>query len=407
MLPGRAYEAFATYPSPLCLSDCLRTNPDSFEHCGAAVSHSVTRLVLRITAFSCPRDPSPPPASSARSDRKCLSRRRRQRPGTRCFRKPRPVPDYAEVYDNLLVSLHYYDRRRRCRSSRPTWNGPVRFAHRHDGRGSPDYYPCSIALVSRSMHARDDALLRPLWKRTSTARRFRDVCLQRRRLVLAARDAGSWRRCSITGTSFAPSSDDELAASIRNPQARRAGGSRRPRARQSLACVDAATIPRSDLRGSITSTRPALRHSIFSSATASPSLKQVRSDSRSEAARLDPSRLCYAAPPNVPDVLRATRFANGFVTFGSFNRLSKIAEPLLDLWAAFSNRCPTAVGPQERRLRAFHYTTGLSSTILRPGIVADRDRSAALIRSFRHAAGVLGRRRRARHVPLQWRPHDL
>src|SRR5205814_9586275 len=48
---------------------------------------------------------------------------------------------------------------------------------------------------------------------------------------------------------------------------------------------------------------------------------------------VEASRLCYAPPayapvPTAPPVLR-----NGFMTFGSFIRLARLAEPVVVLWA--------------------------------------------------------------------------
>ena len=56
--------------------------------------------------------------------------------------------------------------------------------------------------------------------------------------------------------------------------------------------------------------------------------------------RLDPSRLCYAPPAKVPDVSAPPALRNGFVTFGSFNRLSKLAEAQLDLWTGLLKAVP-------------------------------------------------------------------
>jgi predicted O-linked N-acetylglucosamine transferase (SPINDLY family) len=52
-----------------------------------------------------------------------------------------------------------------------------------------------------------------------------------------------------------------------------------------------------------------------------------------EVVRIDPCRLCYLPPEYAPAVVPPPALRNGFVTFGSFNRLSKLAEPVLDQWA--------------------------------------------------------------------------
>jgi predicted O-linked N-acetylglucosamine transferase (SPINDLY family) len=56
--------------------------------------------------------------------------------------------------------------------------------------------------------------------------------------------------------------------------------------------------------------------------------------------RIDPSRLCYAPPDYAPLPAPPPLLRNGYVTFGSFNRLAKLAEPVVDLWARLLHAVP-------------------------------------------------------------------
>jgi protein O-GlcNAc transferase len=58
--------------------------------------------------------------------------------------------------------------------------------------------------------------------------------------------------------------------------------------------------------------------------------------------RIEPSRLCYAPPTYAPGVAPAPVARNGFITFGSFNRLSKIVAPVIELWAATLRALPAS-----------------------------------------------------------------
>jgi protein O-GlcNAc transferase len=58
--------------------------------------------------------------------------------------------------------------------------------------------------------------------------------------------------------------------------------------------------------------------------------------------RIEPSRLCYAPPAYAPSPAAPPALRNGFVTFGSFNRLAKLAEPVVDLWARLLRAIPNA-----------------------------------------------------------------
>jgi predicted O-linked N-acetylglucosamine transferase (SPINDLY family) len=57
---------------------------------------------------------------------------------------------------------------------------------------------------------------------------------------------------------------------------------------------------------------------------------------------LDPCRFCYTPPSYAPEVAPAPMARNGYITFGSFNRLSKLAEPVIALWAAVLRALPTS-----------------------------------------------------------------
>ncbi len=56
--------------------------------------------------------------------------------------------------------------------------------------------------------------------------------------------------------------------------------------------------------------------------------------STEELLRLDGAFLCYGGPREAPEVAPLPMLSRGQVTFGSFNTLDKITEPVLDAWAA-------------------------------------------------------------------------
>lgn len=58
--------------------------------------------------------------------------------------------------------------------------------------------------------------------------------------------------------------------------------------------------------------------------------------------RLPGSYLCYVAPDYAPAVAPPPGIANGYVTFGCFNNLSKVTEAMLALWAEILRRVPDA-----------------------------------------------------------------
>lgn len=53
-----------------------------------------------------------------------------------------------------------------------------------------------------------------------------------------------------------------------------------------------------------------------------------------------PCRLCYAPPDHAPAVGPLPMARNGHATFGSFNRYSKLADPVLDAWTAAMRAVP-------------------------------------------------------------------
>lgn len=59
-------------------------------------------------------------------------------------------------------------------------------------------------------------------------------------------------------------------------------------------------------------------------------------------ARLPDASICYRPPEHAPDVATLPMLANGFVTFGCFNRLAKINNPVITAWSAIMARLPEA-----------------------------------------------------------------
>jgi len=55
-----------------------------------------------------------------------------------------------------------------------------------------------------------------------------------------------------------------------------------------------------------------------------------------------PTRLCFLPPQEAPDVSPAPVLRNGYLTFGSFNRWAKTAEPVRALWARLLTAIPDA-----------------------------------------------------------------
>lgn len=58
--------------------------------------------------------------------------------------------------------------------------------------------------------------------------------------------------------------------------------------------------------------------------------------------RLPNDAFCYEPPQTFPQVAPAPYLANGHVTFGCFNALSKLSTPLLSAWARILEACPDA-----------------------------------------------------------------
>ena len=55
---------------------------------------------------------------------------------------------------------------------------------------------------------------------------------------------------------------------------------------------------------------------------------------------LPATRFCYSPPPYAADVVVPPCLKNGYVTFGSFNRLAKLNDAVIDCWAAILKRVP-------------------------------------------------------------------
>ena len=92
---------------------------------------------------------------------------------------------------------------------------------------------------------------------------------------------------------------------------------------------------------------------------------------------------CFTPPPSVPSSLEVTpapALRNGFVSFGSFQRMNKINESVLSLWARILTACPTAVlRLQNAQLGDPQVRQRILNTLQHMGIDSDRVRLAGEI----------------------------
>ncbi|MBX3388222.1 MAG: tetratricopeptide repeat protein [Phycisphaeraceae bacterium] len=104
---------------------------------------------------------------------------------------------------------------------------------------------------------------------------------------------------------------------------------------------------------------PAMDFRIVDAHTDPPGSEHLATESL---VRMDGSFLCYAPPPHAGDVAPPPRQKNGFVTFGSFNTITKVGNPVLEVWAEILNRVP--------RSRLVLKAAGLSSVQTQGRILA-------------------------------------
>lgn len=83
---------------------------------------------------------------------------------------------------------------------------------------------------------------------------------------------------------------------------------------------------------------PTIDLRIVDSITDPPGVSDERATER--LVRIDPCFLCFQPPEDAPDVTSLPAARNGFVTFGSFNALSKVSDEQLRDWAELLRRVP-------------------------------------------------------------------
>jgi predicted O-linked N-acetylglucosamine transferase (SPINDLY family) len=81
----------------------------------------------------------------------------------------------------------------------------------------------------------------------------------------------------------------------------------------------------------------AIQYRIVDSHTDPPGAEQLASE---KLLRLDPCFICFQPPPDQPPPLPPPCNTAGHVTFGSFNMLKKVNDPLIGVWARVLNAVP-------------------------------------------------------------------
>lgn len=89
--------------------------------------------------------------------------------------------------------------------------------------------------------------------------------------------------------------------------------------------------------------------------------------------RLPHTRLCFSPPTDAPAVAPAPAIENGFVTFGCFQRTSKITPAMLQLWSRILAALPQArLRLQSKQLAHAGECDAFYARLLAAGIAADR-----------------------------------
>lgn len=264
---------------------------------------------------------------------------------TRAFERALELqPGYAEVYDNLLVTHHYNPRV----DPQAMYEAHVEWQRRF-APSAPDARP-SRRAVSR---ARDRIRLGFV---SSSLRRGAVPYFLRALAVHLDREAFAvhWYDVawSTVGENLAAHraderrpligcSDEELVHAIRADGIDvlvdldgHVPGNRLRALAHKPAPVQVTWLDYFDTTGT-----PAFDYLVADSVSVPPGGTQQFVE---QVVRLDPCRLCYSPPAYAPQPSPPPASRNGFVTFGSFNRLSKYAEPLLDQWAALLKAVPAS-----------------------------------------------------------------
>ncbi|MHB8535829.1 MAG: O-linked N-acetylglucosamine transferase, SPINDLY family protein [Sulfuricaulis sp.] len=84
--------------------------------------------------------------------------------------------------------------------------------------------------------------------------------------------------------------------------------------------------------------------------------------------RLDPGFLCYQPPADAPAVAPAPCEGHGYITFGSFNNLSKISSETIALWARILHTIPTG-----QLVLKYHWLSDTATRERYYGLFAEHD----------------------------------
>ena len=120
-------------------------------------------------------------------------------------------------------------------------------------------------------------------------------------------------------------------------------------------------------------------------------------------------RFCYAPPDYAPDAGRsAARCTRGYVTFGSFNNVTKIGPEVVRLWAEVLRAAPgSRLLLKWKSLDDSRRVAAARRCVRRRRRRAGAAGAARLFASSRDAGAIWRHRRRARSVSLRRRPDEL